>query len=90
MDKNHNNILEDIKKFEISILIAASETNSRIQISKLDDVYSEIVKFLQSKVQAADKESMIIGGIIGGLEYIKRKYITYDFIKDPKKALNYT
>lgn len=30
---------------------------------------------------------MIIGGIIGQFEYVKRKFLKHEFIKDAKKAM---
>ena len=85
MQHNKNLIFEKIQQFQIDIEKATCEESLFKQLANLEKVYNEIENYFKSQVQAADKESMIIGAFLGALKFIKEEYIKSHFIKDPKK-----
>lgn len=87
METGQDLILEKLQYFKVEIAKATLPDNLSKQQDNLEKVYGQIVEYLESGVKAADENSMVIGGIIGSLEFIKRTYMGVNFIKDPKKDL---
>ena len=87
MANDQEQILEKIKYFELEVLKAEMGSNFRIQHDNLEKVYSDIVKYLESDIENANPESRIIEMTVGALQYTKRTYMKYEFIKDPKKEV---
>lgn len=90
METENDIIFENLHLFRVDIEKTILKTDLRDQVYELSRVADNIEKYLNNNLEPADPENMIIGGTIGKLHYVKRKYtdqLGRPFIKDINKQI---